>query len=373
MKKIILTITLLFAAGCSANTDDSVSQNAAPEQVTAEQTAPPDMDYLCTPQETVTPICGFVGAPEDAEWLPDGSGLIVSEMTGFALTERRGAISLLDVETGEISVLHEASRQNSAEDKNVWGAEGVTSKEQFSPHGINLSKRGDGRWQLLVVNHAEIETIDIFELLQVDGQWALQWRGGVDADGTDFYNDVSAFEGGFYTTRFIKGGLMNLYKDYAAKLENGIVKKWTRHAGWAELAGTKGVSLNGILWNEAADELVVAEWGADKVNVFSGTGVHKYTIDDVPNPDNVSWNEAKDAYLIASKKSGLQKITKCGAVNAEVCEGEFTIFEVEPGTGEKTVRYHSDGKFWGPPSNAVERDGKLYIGSFGGSRILVVE
>ena len=373
MKNFILPFSLAFVVGCTAPTDEPTQDVEATDENSVEEPATADMDFLCTPQENKTPICGFQAAPEDAEWLPDGSGLIVSEMTGFGASERRGAISLVNIETGEISLLHDASMQNPARDQNVWGAEGVVSKENFSPHGISLSRRRDGLWQLLVVNHAEKETIDFFELLQVDGRWTLQWRGGVDADGTDIYNDVSASANGFYTTRFFKEELDNLFIDYTEKRENGIVKEWTPDKGWMELGGTKGISLNGILWNEAADELVVAEWGDSKVNVFTGAGEHKYTVDGIQNPDNISWNDTHDAYLVASKTTGLQKIAECGAANAEVCEGEFNIFEIEPGTGRKTTRYNSDGKFWGPPSNAVERDGKLYLGSFGGSRILIVE
>ena len=256
---------------------------------------------------------------------------------------------------------------------NEWGADGVTQKEKFSPHGISLSQREDGRWQLMVVNHAEQETIDLFELLEVDGQWTLQWRGGVDADGADFYNDVAATGAGFYTTRFFRDNIETLAVDYAEGRLNGVVKKWTPEQGWTELAGTKGVILNGVLWNEADDELVVNEWGKGRVNVFTGEGEIKYTIEDVSHPDNVSWNEARDGYLVASKKVSVQKLVECGAAKAEVCEGPFSIYEITPESGLKTTRYESDGEFWGPPSNAVERDGKLYLGSFQGSRVLVVE
>ena len=380
MKRFVLTISLALLVGCAGPTEESTPETDVPAP-DAEAAAPvaPDtgdtaelVDY-CSAQANLTPICGFGGAPEDAEWLPDGSGLIVSEMPGFVEDATEGRISLVNVETGEITLLHDASMQNPETDENVWGAEGVTSKQVFSPHGINLSQRSDGRWQLLVVNHAETETIDFFELLQVDGQWALQWRGGVDAEGTDIHNDLDAAGTGLYVTRYFKGDLQNLFVDYTQQLENGIVKKWTPEEGWTELEGTKGVSLNGILWNEAEDELLVSEWGRSKVNVFTGEGVKKYAIEDVSHPDNISWNGAGDAYLVASKKAGLEKIAACGAAKAEVCEGEFNIFEIEPGSGLKTTRFNSDGTFWGPPSNAVEKDGKLYIGSFGGTRLLIVE
>ena len=393
MKTYILSAALVAIAGCAASNstpeqevetatqdvvetvvaaDEAVTEAAADETVTVDQGAAPDMAYYCTPQEKMTPICGL-HSPEDAEWLPDGSGLIISEMTAFGTYERSDRISLINTETGEATLLHDASMQTVGEGVNEWGAEGVTQKEIFSPHGISLSQREDGRWQLLVVNHAETETIDFFELLQVDGQWALQWRGGVEADGVDFYNDVTANGDGFFTTRYFKEKVENLFVDYAQQLENGVVKKWTPEEGWTELSETKGVSLNGILWNEAANEFVVSEWGKSRIHGYTGEGEYKFTVEGISHPDNISWNEDRDAYLVASKESGLEKIAACGAVLAEVCEGEFNIYEITPESGLKTVRYNSDGQFWGPPSNAVERDGKLYLGSFGGTRMLVVE
>ncbi len=382
MKNILILMSLAACVGCAgpkeaSEKDTNVNATVDSEiSEVADNSTTLDMEYYCTPQGTMTPICGFQASPEDAEWLPDGSGLIVSELPGLASGVPEGRISLVNTETGEISLLYDASMQDPEKDKNIWGAQGVTSKTSFSPHGISLSQRTDGRWLLLVVNHAhnaEQETIDMFELLQVNGDWALQWRGGVDRKGTDFYNDVDAAGAGFYVTRYFKGELNNLFIDYAQQLENGIVKKWGPDEGWSELPGTAGVSLNGILWNERADELVVSEWGKARVNVFTGDGEKKYSIDDIPHPDNISWNENGDAYLVASKTAGLQKIADCAAKNAEVCKGEFNIFELQPKSGNKTTRHNSDGEFWGPPSNAVEKDGKLYIGSFGGSRLLIVD
>ena len=373
MKHLVLTISLAVLVGCGAPEVASDAQNE-PAPVDAETSNTPepiasaDMDYLCTPQETMTPVCGFQ-SPEDAEWLPDGSGLIVSEYGQYIL---EGRISLLNHESGEITLLHDASMYDAAR-TNDWGETGVVQKKKFSPHGISLSQREDGRWQLLVVNHAETETIDFFELLQVDGEWKLQWRGGVDSPDGTFFNDVAANGDGFFATRFFLDKRENLAVDYIEQRENGIVKKWMPSEGWSELAGTKGVILNGILWNEAADELVVNEWGRSRVNVFSGAGEKKYTLEDVKHPDNVSWNDAQDGYLIASKSVPLETLVECGEAGLEVCEGLFHIYEITPEAGTMTTRYESDGKFWGPPSNAVEKDGKLYIGSFGGTRILVVE
>ena len=266
MKECIIATATIALASCVT------ARNVTEEQTAVTATA--DMSYYCAPQETQTPICGFE-YPEDAEWLPDGSGLIVSEYGQYALESR---ISLLNIDTGEITVLYDASMAAPETALNEWGAQGVTQKEQFSPHGISLSQRSDGRWQLLVVNHARQETVDFFELIETGDTWSLHWRGGVDANDDSKFNDVAAAGNGFFTTRFFRGSRDQVAIDYIEGRENGVVKTWQPDQGWKDLEGTQGVALNGILWNQAADELVVAEWGKSRVHVYSGAGQKKYSI-----------------------------------------------------------------------------------------------
>ena len=55
-------------------------------------------------------------------------------------------------------------------EENVWG-DGVCdrdSESSFNPHGIDLVKRDDNKYQLTVVNHLPSETIEMFELLKTD-------------------------------------------------------------------------------------------------------------------------------------------------------------------------------------------------------------
>ena len=47
----------------------------------------------------------------------------------------------------------------------------------FSPHGIDLAQRADGRLVLAAVQHAGRESIELFEVSGRDGDWELAWRG----------------------------------------------------------------------------------------------------------------------------------------------------------------------------------------------------
>ena len=127
----------------------------------------------CDPQDGLTVVCGFQ-SPEDFARLPDGSGVLVSE---FGMEEdSSGQISLLDLATGERRVLYSAELSNDMRMPNpIWGDPTCQEPVAFSPHGIDLYPRGS-RYQLLVVNHASRESIEMFELSFREGEWDLQWR-----------------------------------------------------------------------------------------------------------------------------------------------------------------------------------------------------
>ena len=56
---------------------------------------------------------------------------------------------------------------------------------------------------MLVVNHGERETIEMFELMNEDKQWRLQWRGCVESIDDSSFNDVAMLNDGFVTTRMM--------------------------------------------------------------------------------------------------------------------------------------------------------------------------
>lgn len=329
-----------------------------------------DMSYLCQPQPGLDVVCGFT-APEDMEWLPDGSGMIVSEYGHLGKFE--GRLSLFEHEAGRITHLYDSKTNRALANKQLWGDPACEESDFFSPHGISLKQRPSGRWQLLVVNHGEIEVIDFFELKQTEDHWYLDWRGCVEADDNSLFNDVTAAPRGFYVTRFFeKGSVMNSVLDYYFKRKNGHVKRWTNDAGWQVLEGTEAVLPNGVLWNPEANELVVSEWGNATLNVYDGNGNKKHEIA-MPFPDNVSWDENREAYLIPSKGGSFFSAASCSSTPENNCEAGFTVYEVTPGSSQAVERFYSDGSFFGAAANAVERDDKLYIGSFTGKRMLIAE
>lgn len=334
-----------------------------------------DNNYLCSSQEGLDPVCGFGSAPEDMEWLPDGS-IMLSEYGMLGTWE--GRIVLLQPDTKTIIPLYgkeygrgQGNAITSTNAEALWGEQLCVEQDYFSPHGISLGQRPDGRWQLLVVNHSKQETIEFFELLKTQDSWELAWRGCVTADDDSYFNDVTVAGDGFYTTRFFAKGT-DPGLDLAENRNNGFVKKWTHEQGWLDLPETAAIGSNGLLWNPGANELVVAGWGSSHVSVYDGDGRLKHRID-LPWPDNISWSEDRQSYLVATKKGSFDMVVECGAKQPDLCPAKFTIYELFPSSTKIKKRFYHDGSFFGMASTATEREGKLYIGSWIGNRLLVAD
>jgi len=363
--KFILSASMVMGL-LSCNAKPDVGENQSEKKDITHV----DMDYLCGEQSGLSAFCGFQ-QPEDMEWLPDGSGMIVSQYGTAGAKE--GSLVQLNHKTGEISPLY-AGKGSAQGASSQWGEEGCEEQTFFSPHGISFHQLPNGRLQLLVVNHGSNEVIDFFEVRQFDDNWGVEWRGCVAAPDDSLLNDVAATKDGFYTTRFYaKGDPYNAIRDYQSQSKNGHVKRWSKDKGWRIVEGTQAVLPNGVLWNAADDELVVAHWGSHKVVIYSGEGTKKRSLE-MFFPDNISWNEDRTRYLVPAKLNGeIEKAVQCSIDEAELCELPFHINEFSPGQADFDRRFAHDGSFYGLPSNAIERDGKLYIGSFWGSRILVAE
>jgi len=107
------------------------------------------------------PICGFQN-PEDLELLPDGRGLLVSEF-GAMEGGRPGAIAHLDLASEARSVLYRGG--DGGTQTPGWGDPACPGPpSELSPHGIHLARRPDGALQLLAVNHAGRESVELFEV-----------------------------------------------------------------------------------------------------------------------------------------------------------------------------------------------------------------
>ena len=319
------------------------------------------------------PVCGFTH-PEDLELLPDGHTLIVSEF-GDLKGSRAGNLAFFDTRSGDIrrpAAFTEAPTQN-------WGADHCPSPPgaEFSPHGIHLSKRTDGRQQLLVVNHGGSERVDYFEVQRdIKRQWQLQWRGCVPAPEKAAINDVAALPDGFAVTHMYPGGGWHIGNMPLVVIKSmlgfntGHVWRY-REGEFSVIGGSEAAFPNGI--QSSADGKYIF------MNAYMNNEVRKIDVDagkivgraKAKHIDNIQWSQ-DGRLLVASHTGGSFAQTHCLNNPDEVCLTPFTIVAVDPKTMDAEPLFTHEGEPMGAATVAQQIGDKLYMGSFAGDRILVV-
>lgn len=317
----------------------------------------------CGMQGTAEAICG-TRAPEDFEVTPDGKYLIVAKfgMSPDPATDMALDLFNLDAKTFAAIPL-------SDERKDGWGNPGCTESigTQVGAHGLSLTQRTSGEWQLYVVNHMVRESMEMFELLPEGDSWKLVWRGCVMAEQP--YNDVAALaDGSFVATRptaIVKEG-QNLF----AGEPSGNVAKWTAAAGEQVLPGSEYGYPNGVMVSPDGRYAYVSGW--------TTRSFHKYDIEAMQEvgradftfmPDNLTWTPG--GKLLAAGINGVAG--NCPETSTNPCIQASVVAEVDPETLAVTTVFDSAGQaLINGTSAAIEVDGSVYIGSFQGTRLVKV-
>lgn len=326
----------------------------------------------CAAVGAARPLCGFQN-PEDLVALPGGASLLVSEFGGLE-GERPGAIARLDLASEARSVLYRAG--DGGELSPGWGDPACPGAPQsFSPHGIDLVRRNDGALALLVVNHAERESIDLFEVLQ-DGA-RLAWRGCVVAPERSWLNEVAASpDGGFYASHMLprRGGPAQLYELFRAAVlhrATGHVLRWSPGEGFSQVPGSAVVFANGIALSADGATLFLNSSLGDGLRRISLASGEVEARADLPGLDNVAWGSDGRLYA-ASLIAPPLEVQACNGLESGACPAAFQIVALDPGTLATEVVYRGEGAPMGGGTVGLRVGDELFIGSFAGDRVLRV-
>ena len=325
----------------------------------------------CEPRGAARPVCGFQN-PEDLVVVPGTHRLIVSEYGALDGT-RPGRLVLYDLATDARTVLY-AGGPGAPASAEWWGAPSCPGPPTaaFSPHGIDLARRRDGRLALYVVNHGGRESVELFEVLTGDGV-ALAWRGCAPAPPESALNDVAALpDGGFVTTHMFdrSTGRLRLAFAYFFGRDTGYVLEWQPTSGFGRFPGSAGAFDNGVaVARDGASIYVNATLGNSVRRIDRATG-RELARADVRGPDNISWGDGR--LLVASIRAAPQDITACEGLSGGACPIPFAIVALDPETLAQRELYAGAGAPMGAGTAAVEVDGELVIGSFAGDRVLRV-
>ena len=325
----------------------------------------------CDAVGNIKPVCGMQ-TPEDIAALDDGRHLLLAHFGG--MTDGTGSLSLFDTETEQITPLYPLESGSEVGTGKQWGQADCDppSAKQFSPHGTHLHQLADGRWRYLVVNHGGRESVEMFELTAAGGDSALTWRGCVLAAEETFMNDVVGLTGGdlVFSRMFHTGSTLENLQSLLG-IDTGDLWRWNRDTGLRILPGTEAAQPNGL--EISADERFVFanmyfEKEVWKINVDSGEIV---AIGQVASADNSAWGN--DGRLWVTTHTGsISEMMTCLGNQAKPCGAPFEIIALDPQTMATEVVFAHRGPPMGAATIAVPQNGRVYMGSFVGDRMISV-
>jgi len=304
-------------------------------------------------------LCG-TNSPVDFERTPDGRFLIVSKM---GRDENKG-LDLFDLAARTF-----APMSLSAEKKPDWGEDACTESigGRIQPHGLSLSKRTSGVWQLYVVNHGVRESMEMYELLPDGAKWKLAWRGCVPAGKP--YNDVASLpDGSFVATR--PQALQKEGQNPFAGGPSGNVAVWTKEKGERVLPGSEYAYPNGIVVSENGRYAYISGWISRDLHKYDLKAEKEIAKCELPfMPDNLTWK--RDGKILAAGVKGVSG--NCPKDSQHPCIQGFMVAEVDPETLEHRVLYDNNGKaLINGVSVAIDAGDAFYVGSFQGDRVVKV-
>ena len=314
--------------------------------------------------------------PEDLAPFPDGR-ILVSQF-GDMNGEQPGNLALYDPAGRTLEVAFptaEDAALDPAAQADDWGNPDCPFPDvaAFSPHGIDVNERFDGRRQLAVVNHGGRESVEMFEVFD-DGRMA--WMGCIVAPRDSALNDVVLLRnGGFWVTHMAPRSSFawSFWKALLFGANTGWVYAWAPGKGFSKLAGTDTPMPNGI--EKTDDERFVF------VNVFSPMGVWKINARNgelaltwrIETPDNATWSADGERLLVASQTGSVAALAGCLGLEEGTCGMAFEIIALQPDRYEEQVLVANEGAPMGGASVALEQDGVLYLGGFAGDRLGIVK
>jgi sugar lactone lactonase YvrE len=344
------------------------------EATLAQQTQPQAaqqeaMPIACDEVNGIRPACGFKN-PEDLAVVPGGELLLVSEMGTF-LADTPNTLSLFNIATNQRQTI----AVNWDADGTPWGDPNCTAPDpdKFSPHGIDLMTRADGRHQLLVVNHGD-EQVEFFELMNPGGTWQLHWKGCAKPPGDPFINDVAGLnDGGFFATQMWNKTMPfdEVVERLNAGEKIGWVWQWQAHSGFTKLPNSDELMPNGIAVNKDNSKIFVNIYMGNKTIRIDRASTEVDAQFTVKNPDNIIVDGDGSLWVASHLNDPIEG--RCPDNHAGPCLLPFEVIKADPDTMEPQVVFEHSGEPMGYVTVALPHQGRLYMGTASGDRLASTE
>lgn len=330
-------------------------------------------------------ICGFTNA-EDIRRLPDSRSLLISEISALGRHDA-GRLVFFDTQSQSISPAFPLPAVPPASGQAVdaaasWGDPGCPGAPgaEFSPLGISVQQRLDGRWQVAAINHGGRMGVEMFELLPHGTGYRLAWRGCVPAPTHTALNSVALLRtGGFVASHMFDRtapalfGLQTSLLKAELGFDSGHVLEWlpTQPGRFRVLADSAGPFPNGIaLSADEATVFLALSSGHELRRLDRASGKRTGAVR-VQRPDNLVWDE-QGRLLVASLTGSRGQNFRCVRRPNQPCGLAFEILRVDPHSLRAESVFALEGSPMGAATVAQQLGPWLYLGSFTGDRILRV-
>jgi hypothetical protein len=328
------------------------------------------------------PICGFRN-PEDIRALPDRRTLLISQVAPMS-RPGPGRLVFFDTLSQTITPAFPAAPAAAPEGSAsaAWGASDCPGAPglDFSPLGISVQQRQDGRWQVAATNHGARMSVEMFELTGHAPAYALEWRGCVPVPPDVMLNSVALLRnGGFVASHMFERHAPLLFGLNSSMLKSqlgmatGYAFEWlpSREREFRVLAESHGPFPNGIALSADEAAVFVSMTAANQVIKLDRVSGKRLAEVGVASPDNLSWDE--QGFLLAASLGGsrLQHFL-CIQHPDDACGLAFRILRIDPATLRAQTVFAHEGAPMGAATVAEQLGNALYLGSFTGDRVLKV-
>lgn len=327
----------------------------------------------CAPDSQLDFVCG-AQKPEDVLALPGTRWLVAS---GFA---PGAGLKLVDGQARSLRRWFEGSAVQMAWDKRRWpNCPGPLDPALFNARGLALQDLGEGRWQLLVVNHGGRESIEAFEIDASGNEPRLTWRGCQPMPEGQVANSVAAFaDGTVLATVLTRPG--TTIGDFTLGRITGGVWQWRPgDATFTLLPGTELPGNNGLEVDPAGQRFYVVAFGLHAVAVFDRRDTARpLDLIAAPDfmPDNIHWSGGRlllTGMRLDEPACGGQRKVVDGKADPMLCHRGWVVGELDLKDRRiATLAYgHPQASFNGHSAAALS-GGALWLGSFQSDRLAIV-
>jgi len=293
----------------------------------------------------------------------------MSEFGGIGPYEEQksGYFALLDLKTKTKII------PNITIEENIWGDPKCsrTINKKHGPHGIDLIKRNDGRYQLGVINHYPDETIEMFEMIKKKGSWDMVWRGCIDVPYELYFNDISLRrDGSFYASHMYDRDItLNRWLFVSIiKTNTGFLVEWAENK-FKKVEGSDGSGPNGIALDEDSNIIYINYNQGDSITKFDLLSNKKLNKKFIEAPDN-PFIDGDDVW-VTSLDFQPNDFGECEFKVS--CSLPFSIYKLDKNNLEIKDKYSFSKTVFGLPTVAVPIKNEVFLGSFHSDRLGIIK